>query len=64
MHLADNYSVITHQIVHVLLLFADGTIHTVEFRVIPALNHATILGMPFLHTLSPSIFWKTHTSIW
>ena len=63
-HLADNSSFISHQIVHLPLQFADGAIHTVEFRVVPALNHAIILGIPFLHTLNPSIDWKTHTITW
>ena len=36
------------------LQFADGAIHTVEVRVVPALNHAIILGMPFLHIVNPS----------
>ena len=63
-HLADNSSVISHHIVHLPLYFADGAIHTVEFRVVPALNHAIMLGMPFLHTFSPSIDWKTRTITW
>ena len=54
-HLSDNYSVVSHQIVHLPLHFADGAIHTVEFRVVYALNHAIILGMPFLPTLNPQI---------
>ena len=64
MHLSDNSSVISHQIVHLPLKFADGAIHTVEFRVVPALNHAIILEIPFLYTLNPSINWKTHTITW
>ena len=59
-HLADNFSVISHQIVHLLVQFADGVVHTVEFWAVPVLNHAITLGMPFLHTLNTSIDWKTH----
>ena len=46
------------------LQFADDTIYTVEFLVVPALNQTIILGMTFLHTLNPSIDWKTHTITW
>ena len=44
--------------------YADGAIYTVDFWVAPALNHATIMGMSFLHTLNLSIDWKTHTVTW
>ena len=63
-HLAENYSVISDQIVHLPLQFADGAIYTVEFWVVPAFNHAILLGMPFLYTLNPSIDWKTHFIIY
>ena len=63
-HLAGNSSAISHQIVHLPLQFADGTIYTVEFRIVSSLNHAIILGMPFLCILKLSIDWKTHTIIW
>ena len=62
-HLADNYLVISHQIVQLPLKFADGAVHSVEFSVVAALNHAIILGMPFLHILNPRIYWYTHTII-
>ena len=58
MHLADNYQVVSYQIVNLLLKFANGAVHTVEFWVVPALNHAIILGMPFLHIFNPSVNWK------
>ena len=63
-HLANNSLVITHQIMYLLLQFADNTIYTVEFWVVPALNYAIILGMPFPHTLSPTIDGKTHSIVW
>ena len=63
-HLADNSSAVSHQIVHLLLQSTDVDIHTVEFRVVPALNHAIILGISFLHILNPSINWKAHTITW
>ena len=56
-HFADNFSVVSHQIAHLPFHFADGAIHTLEFRVVSALNHAIILGMPFLPTLNPQINW-------
>ena len=61
MHLADNSSVISHQVVHLQLKFADGAMHTVKLWVVPALNHIIILGMPFLHKFIPSNYWKKHT---
>ena len=63
-HLADNSSVISHQIVHLPLQFTNIAIHTVEFRVVPALNHNIVLGMPFLHTLKLSIDCKTQIITW
>ena len=54
-HLADNSSAVSHQIVHLPLLFADGAVHTAESWAVPALNHAIILGMPFLHKFNPII---------
>ena len=54
-HLADNSSVISHQYIHLPLKFADGAIHNFEFWVVPALNHAIILRIPFPYTLNPSI---------
>ena len=62
-HLTDISLFFSHQIVYLPLQFGGGAIHTFEFWVVPALNHAIILGMPFLHTLNPSIDWKTHTII-
>ena len=59
-HLADNSSVYFHQIVHLSLQFADGPKHTVDFQAVLALNHAIILGMPFLLTLNLSIDCNTH----
>ena len=61
MHLADKSTVVSHQIVQLPLKFADGAVYTVEFWVIPVLNHAIILGIPFLNIFNPSINWKTHT---
>ena len=63
-HLANNSSVISHQIVHLPLQFADVAIHTVGFWIVPALNHAIILRMPFLHILNPIIDRKSHTITW
>ena len=48
-HLADNPLVISHQIVHLPLRFANSAIQTVEFRVVLALNNAIIIGMTLLH---------------
>ena len=53
--LADNYSVVSQQIVHLPLQFTDSAIHTDEFRVVSSFNHAIILEMTFLHILNPSI---------
>ena len=64
MHLADSYTVISHQIMHLPIIFDDGAVHTVEFWVVPILNHAIILGIPFLHELYPSFDWKNHTITW
>ena len=63
-YLAENSSIIYLQIMQLPLQFADGVIYTVEVRVVPALNYAIILGMPFLYTLNPNIDWKTHTITW
>ena len=49
---------------HLPLQFANGAIHTVEFRVLPALNQAIILRMPLLYTISTDIDRKTHTITW
>ena len=46
------------------LQFANDSIYTVEFQVVPTLNHAIILGIPLLHIINPSINWKTHTITW
>ena len=54
-YLADNFSVISHQSMHLPLQFADSATHTVEFRVGPALKYAIIWGVPFLYILNPSI---------
>ena len=35
LHLAYNSSIVSHQIVHLPLQFADSAIHTVEFGVVP-----------------------------
>ena len=53
--LTYNSLVIFHQIMHLKPIFADSAVHAVELWVVLALNHAIILGMPFLHTLSPCI---------
>ena len=45
MHLVENSSVVSYQIMHLSLQFADGAIHTVKFCVVSALNHAIILGL-------------------
>ena len=60
-HLADSSSVFSHQIVHLPLQYADGAIHTVDFRIVLTLNHTIILVMPFLHRINPSVDWKIHT---
>ena len=62
-HFSDNSTVISHLIMHLPLQFADGAIHTVEYRVVPALNHALTLGMPSLHIFNSNVYWKTHTII-
>ena len=46
------------------LKFAENVEYTVEFRVVPALNHQIILGMPFLHQVNPTIDWKKHLIKW
>ena len=46
------------------LTFANSGVYTVEFRVIPALNYARILGMAFLHRFNPGINFKNHTITW
>ena len=60
-HLANNSLFISHQIMYLLVQFIDSAIYAVEVRVVPALNNAIVLGMPFLHTLNPSIDCNTHT---
>ena len=60
MLLADKFSVISHQIVHLLLKYVDNAMHTVEFWVVAELNQAIFLEMPFLHKFNPSIIWWTH----
>ena len=60
----DNSSLISHQIVNLPLLSADGAIYNVEFLAVPALIRAIILRTPFLYILSPSIDWNTHTITW
>ena len=64
MHLADIYSVIYHQIVHLPLKLADGTVHTIEFWEVPALNHAIILEMPFPHGFNLCVDYKNNTITW
>ena len=56
----DKYSVIIHQNMHLPLKFADSDVHTVEFQVVPALNRAIILEMPFLYIFNLNIDWKTY----
>ena len=63
MHLDNNSLVISHQIVYLLLNFADSAVDAVEFWVVPALNHAIILGIPFLHIYNPIINCKNYTII-
>ena len=53
--LANNSSVVSHQIVYLLFIFAYSAYYAVELRVVLVLNHAKILGIAFLHTFNPSI---------
>ena len=62
-HSTENSLVFSHQIVYLPLQYSDGAIHTIEFWVVPALNHAIILGMPFLYTLNSRIDWKTQETL-
>ena len=55
MHLADNNKIISIQNLEIPLKFAENIEYTVEFRVVPALNHQIILGMPFLYQVNPLI---------
>ena len=64
LHLADNSSMISSQIVHLSLVFAYGAMRTVEFWLVPVLNHTMIFGMPFLHNFNSSIDWQNQTIIW
>ena len=63
-YLADRFFVFSSQIVHLSLKFADGAVYTVEFQVVPALTHAIIIGIPFLHEFNPSIDWLKYTITW
>ena len=54
-HLDNNSFVISNQIVRLLFMFTNSAYHTIEIWVIPALNHAIILGMPSLHQFNPII---------
>ena len=64
MHLDDNSSAISHQIMHLPLKFADGAVRTIEFWVVPELNRAIILVLPFLHKFDPNINCFNHTFTW
>ena len=54
-HLADNSSANSHQIVHLPHKYAGIAVCTVELWVVPALNHAIILGTLFLYKFILSI---------
>ena len=54
-HLDDNSSVISHQIVHLPLIFANDDVHTVESWVVSILNHAIILRKSFFHKFNAYI---------
>ena len=60
----ENYLEVSHQIMHLLLQFANGAVHTVEFWLVPAFNHAINFRIPFLHELYPTIDWNNYTIIW
>ena len=49
---------------HLPLKSADGAVYTVESQVVLALNHAKILGTPFLHKFNHSVNCKAHTIIY
>ena len=55
-HFDDSYAVIYHQIMYLPIKFSDVAVHTVEFWVVAALNHAIILVMFFLHIFNPIIY--------
>ena len=61
MHLDDDYSVISSQIVHFPLKFANDAMHTVKFRGFGVLNHAIILGMLFLHKFNLIAYCQNET---
>ena len=65
-HLANNSSIISLTklcIYH--FKFANGAIYTVEFRVVPALNHAIILGNAFpTYTATPVLIGNPYTITW
>ena len=51
LHFSDNFSLFSHQIVHLALQFADGAMHTFEFWVFTALNHTITLGyISYVHS--------------
>ena len=60
--LADNYSVLSHQIVQLSPALDDGTLYTVKSRVVPTLNYTINLRIALLNKLNPNINWKNHTT--
>ena len=58
-HFTNNYPVVSHQIAQLPLIFADGTLHMIEFLPVLVLNYATILRMPFLYKYNPVLICKT-----
>ena len=53
--LADDTVVLSTKLATISLQFAEDFHQTVEFRVVPRLNHPIILGMSWLRLTNPSI---------
>ena len=49
---------------HLTPKYSDSAAHTIEFRVVPTLNHTIVLEMTFLHKFSPTVYNKDHTITW
>ena len=56
-HLADNSTAMSHQIMYLLLIFAYFASNIVKCWALPALNDNKKLRISLLHQFNPSIDW-------
>ena len=59
--LANKAKVLSSRCVTLRVMLPEDVPHDIEFRVVPKLNHAIILGMPWLDSANPTIDWRARS---